>query len=92
MSLNPKLTKLKQWKDGGVPGALVKGLKKMVTTINALIDEIGPLGNGGGGGGVTLPDVERYVTVAEEGTGFIRLYKATGPLLLETRVDTDADL
>lgn len=90
-SLNPKLEKLKQWKDGGLPGVLVSGLKKMVDKINAIIDALGPLG-GVGGDGTTQGSIEHYVTVAEEGTGFIRVYKATGPLTLGTRVDTDADL
>jgi hypothetical protein len=74
---------------GGDPD-LTAGLERMRKLLNALVNDRKPLsGNGEPGSGSTR---EVFVVAAEEGTGFIRVFRAQASLALGEQITSDDQL
>lgn len=76
------------WTDGDP--ALIAGLERMRKLLNALVKDAKPLsGNGEVSQGQTR-DV--YVVAAQQGTGFIRIYKANATITIGEEITSDEQL
>lgn len=92
METDSDLKTLKQW-SGGDPG-LTEGLNEMVKVSNALVNAVrNPLSGSGDGGSSSGSPLKIFATLAEAGTGFLRIVPITlGDASLGTPLGGDAEL